>query len=541
MVQSYKKRHELADEYDTIIIGSGIGALTAGVVLAKEGQSVLMLERHYTAGGFTHVFKRKGYEWNVGVHYIGSVHKDETIVKRLFDYISDGNIQWADMGSVYDRIVIGDKTYDFVKGVGNWTDKMIGYFPEEEQAIRKYVSLVFEAHRASRNFFLEKAFSPFWSKLTGWYLRRNFLKYAHQTTYKVLSSLTNNQGLIKVLCGQYGDYGLPPKQSSFAMHAVLVRHYFWGGSFPVGGGGEFVKHAAPIICRQGGAVLVSAEVQEIVVEQDRAVGVKMKDGKVFRAKNIVSNAGIVNTYTKLLPQAIVRKYQLLDYLKKISPSVAHLCLYTGWDGTPEELQLPKANYWIYPEGKTHDQCIENYLKDTNNDFPLVYISFPSAKDPSWPERYPGKSTIDIITLSPYDLFQEWEGSRWKKRGEDYEALKESFAQRLLEVLYQKEPQLRDKLTYYELSSPLTTKHFTNYTKGQIYGLDHTPQRFEQRFLRTTTPIKGLYLTGQDVATCGVGSAALAGTLTAASVLGKPFVKKLLKLLVKRLLNRKKEN
>ncbi|MFK7798906.1 MAG: phytoene desaturase family protein [Aureispira sp.] len=539
MVQSYKKRHELADQYDTIIIGSGIGALTAGVVLAKEGQKVLMLERHYTAGGFTHVFKRKGYEWNVGVHYIGSVHKEGTIVRRLFDYISDGNIKWSGMGDVYDRIVLGDKTYDFVKGVGNWTDKMIGYFPDEEQAIRKYVHLIFEARKASSTFFLEKALSPFWSKLTGWYLRRNFLKHSRKTTHEVLSSLTNNQELIKVLGGQYGDYGLPPKQSSFAMHAILVRHYFSGGSFPIGGASEFVNHAAPIICQHGGAVLVSAEVQEIVIEKNKAVGVKMKDGKVFKAKNIVSNAGIINTYTKLLPQATVQKYQLLDYLKKVQPSVAHLCLYTGLDGTPEELQLPKANYWIYPEGKTHDQSLEDYLKDTNNDFPLVYISFPSAKDPSWPERYPGKSTIDIITLAPYQLFQEWEGSRWKKRGDDYEVLKESFAQRLLEELYKKEPQLKGKVAYYELSSPLTTKHFANYNKGQTFGLDHTPQRFEQQFLRVSTPIKGLYLTGQDVTTCGVGSAALAGTLTASAILGRSLVMKILKLLAKRLLKRKK--
>jgi all-trans-retinol 13,14-reductase len=110
---------------------------------------------------------------------------------------------------------------------------------------------------------------------------------------------------------------------------------------------------------------------------------------------------------------------------------------------------------------------------------------------------------------------------------------------LLEALYKKEPQLKGKVDYYELSSPLTTKHFTNYVKGQTFGLDHTPQRFEQRFLRTNTPIKGLYLTGQDVTTCGVGSAALAGTLTASSILGRSFVKKIVRLLVKRLLKRKK--
>ena len=70
MIQSYKKKPVLAEQYDTIIIGSGMGSLTSAAILAKEGQKVLVLERHYIAGGFTHVFKRKGFEWDVGIHYI---------------------------------------------------------------------------------------------------------------------------------------------------------------------------------------------------------------------------------------------------------------------------------------------------------------------------------------------------------------------------------------------------------------------------------------------------------------------------------------
>ena len=131
MIQSYKKNPTLAESYDSIIIGSGMGSLTTAAILAKEGQKVLVLERHYTAGGFTHIFKRKGFEWDVGIHYIGEVQRDTSVIKKLFDYISDAQIKWADMGDVYDKIVIGDKEYDFVKGVQNFKDKMVGYFPDE--------------------------------------------------------------------------------------------------------------------------------------------------------------------------------------------------------------------------------------------------------------------------------------------------------------------------------------------------------------------------------------------------------------------------
>jgi all-trans-retinol 13,14-reductase len=527
MVQSYKKNYQIADHYDTIIIGSGIGSLTTAVLLAKRGQKVLILERHYTAGGFTHIFKRKGYEWDVGIHYIGGMGKDSSVLKKIFDYITDSNLKWADMGPVYDRIVLGDKTYDFVKGVANWTQKMLEYFPQEETAIRGYLDLVFDVSKTSRNFFIEKTFSPWMSKLFGWYFRNPYLKYAGQTTESVLRKLTDNDTLIKVLCGQYGDYGLPPKQSSFAMHASLVRHYFSGGFFPIGGSSQIVETIAPVLHRLGSAILISAEVDQIRIEDNQAVGVQMKDGKEFRATNIVSNAGIFTTYNSLIPAASFQQHQLGKQLKQVKHSVAHACLYIGLEGTPEQLKLPKANYWIYPEDLSHDACVERYLKDQNEPFPVVYISFPAAKDPDWSNRYPGKSTVDIITLVPYETFAAWDGKRWKKRGADYEAIKEKIAQRLLAVLYQKEPQLKGKVEYYELSSALTTKHFVNYERGELYGIDHDTTRFKHSFLRPRTAVKNLYLTGQDIATAGVGGAAFSGVLTASTVAGKNLMKDIL--------------
>ncbi|MCH2045424.1 MAG: NAD(P)/FAD-dependent oxidoreductase [Saprospiraceae bacterium] len=523
MIQSYKKQYTTQETYDTIIIGSGMGGLSTGVLLAKAGYRILMLERHYKAGGFTHTFKRRGYEFDVGIHYIGSVGRSKDMLKKVMDYISDGKLQWADMGHVYDKIMIGEQTFDFVKGVDNWINQMVQYFPKEEQAIRKYVDLIFKAVDSSKSYYLEKALPSIPSKIIGPFLRRPYLKYARKTTQEVLSTVTNNPLLIKVLTGQYGDYGLAPQRSSFAMHAALVRHFFEGGYYPVGGASQILKHTAPIICKQGD-ILVNAEVKQVLIEKNKAIGVQMKDGKVFKAKHIVSNAGIMTTYNKLLPKEIFQKHQLNRIIKKVNPSLAHLCLYVGLKGDVEENKLQKANYWIYPDKGSHDDCVNAYLADVNEEFPVVYISFPSSKDPDWKNRYPNKSAIDIITLVPYEIFAPWEDKSWKKRGQDYEELKEYFAQRLLEVLYQKEPQLRGKVDFYELSSPITTRHFINYEKGEIYGLDHDPNRFQQKFLKPRTPIKNLYLTGQDISTAGIGGAAISGLLTASVVSGQNMLK-----------------
>ena len=526
MIQSYKQNPQLRDTYDTIIIGSGMGGLSTAAILSKEGQSVLVLERHYVAGGFTHVFKRKGYEWDVGIHYVGDVQREKSMLKGLFDYITGGELKWADMGEIYDRIIIGDKHYDFVKGVENFKNRMIAYFPGEEQAINQYIDLVFKAVKTSKNFYFSKAMPPLWDKLAGWFMRRPFYKYSDKTTYEVLRSLTANETLIKVLTGQYGDYGLPPKQSSFAMHASVARHYFNGGSFPVGGSSRIVKTIDPVIEASGGTIVVSAEVEKVIIENNSAVGVQMKDGNILRAENIVSNAGIMTTFHKLLPSEVVEEHRLNEQLQKVKPSVAHACLNIGLEGSPEKLQLPKTNYWIYPVEGDHDTCVERYLQDLSQPFPVVYISFPSAKDPDWGNRYPGKSAIDIITLLPYEAFTKWSGTSWKKRGKAYESFKEEITNRLLEELYKQLPQVRGKVRYHELSTPLTTQHFVNYEKGEIYGLEHNPSRFRQPFLTPRTPVKNFYLTGQDIVTAGVGGALFSGALTAMAINGKNVFKKL---------------
>jgi all-trans-retinol 13,14-reductase len=528
MIQSYKQSPDVAEHYDTIIIGSGMGSLTTGAILAKEGQKVLILERHYTAGGFTHIFKRKGYEWDVGIHYIGEVQKDSSVVKKLFDYISDAKIKWADMGEVYDKIIIGDKQYDFVKGVGNYKDKLYEYFPDEKEAIDGYVSLVFEATKASQKFYMDKALSPLMSKLVGGWMRKPYLKFSDQTTDEVLRSLTDNEELIKVLAGQYGDYGVTPRKSSFAMHASVARHYFGGGSFPVGGSSEIVKNIDPVIEAAGGTILVRAEVKEVQIENNKATGVVMADGRIFTADNIVSGAGVMTTCQKLLPAQTVTRHRLGEQLKKVDRSVSHACLYIGLKGSPTKLNLPKTNYWVYPEDLDHDASVERYLDDINEPFPVVYISYPSAKDPDFSNRYPDRSTIDIITLVPFETFAEWDGSRWMKRGDEYKKLKEKIAQRLLAELYKQQPQLEGSVDYYELSTPLTTQHFVNYEKGEIYGLDHTPDRFRQKFLKPRTPIKNFYLTGQDIVTCGVAAALFSGVLTSTAMTGKNVLKKVMK-------------
>lgn len=511
------KRQPVSEDYDAIVIGSGIGGLACAALLAKHsGKKVLVLERHYTAGGYTHTFRRPGYDWDVGVHYIGDLAPGSS-TRRIFDEISDGQIQWADMGEVYDRIVIDGDIYDLPTGRRALRESLVTWFPDEETAIDGYFVAIKSAISANLPYQATKILPGALAALSKPLLRRNFFRWSDRTTRDVLEELTDNQRLIAVLTAQCGDYGLPPAESSFAMHALVASHYFRGGYYPVGGSSVIAESIIPVIEAAGGLVLINAEVAQIVIQDDRAVGVRMAaDDVVIRAPIVISDAGVVNTFDHLLPPDIAQATGLLDALTHVTPSMAHLCLYLGFEESAEALDLPKHNIWIYPS-ENHDESFARSRADPAADLPLIYVSFPAAKDPEFADRHPNRATIDVITAAPFEWFQQWEGSRWKHRADDYDAFKQQIADRMLDALYRQVPQLRGKVAIAEISTPLTTQHFVGYTKGELYGLDHTPARFRQDFLKPQTPVRGLYLTGQDIVSCGVAGAMFGGVLTAATV------------------------
>ena len=502
--------HPSDKTWDIVVIGSGLGGMTTACLLAKAGKSVLLLERHTVPGGFTHTFKRKGYEWDVGVHYVGQVAQEKSITRRVFDYITDKKLEWAEMDDVYDEVVIGDDHYQYVKGLEAQTNSLIKSFPDEADAIRAYMSLVQSTARKGAWFFGEKTMPHWLSRFVGWMLRRSFEKSAALITRDVINKITTNEKLKAVLTAQCGNYGLEPAKSSFAIHSVVVDHYIGGASYPVGGASEIPKTIMAEFTKNGGELLTNVEVSNIVVENARAVGVKLEDGKVVRAKNIVSNAGYANTFGRLLQKS---------QGAPIAPSTAHLCLYVGLDQGDEALKLPKNNIWVYPN-YDFDKNISGFREDTDREFPVVYISFPSAKDP---RRNPNKATIQVIAPLAFDAVKEWSSTDHGKRGDQYLALKEKFANRLTEALLKAVPQIRGHIAYSELSTPLSTRDYSGYQSGEIYGLEHTPERFAFRQLRPQTKLPGLFLTGQDIVTVGVAGALYSGVLTATTILKKSVI------------------
>ena len=512
-------RSDLAnDAFDAIIIGSGMGGLTTAALLALNGKRVLVLEKHFKIGGWTHTFRRDNYEWDVGLHYIGEVHNNWSAARKLFDLISDSQLQWSRMDDNYDRIIFPDQSYNFVAPREQFVEDMISYFPNDEKAIQPYLNYLDEAVRSARPYFANKALPGILANITYPFMTGKFFKFADRTTYDVISSLSDNPELIGVLTGQWGDHGLPPKMSSFAMHASVARHYLDGGNYPVGSSRRIAETVSDVIEKNGGPLAVNADVQKIVVHQGKAVGVELENGDVLKAPVIISNTGVINTFNRLLQNGSFEKSPLAD-LDSIEQTESYVCLHIGLNKSAQELNLTNTNLWIYP-GYDHDRNVREFINDAEKDFPVVYVSFPSAKDDAWDEDHAGYATIEAITLARWDWYTKWQDLPWKKRGEEYENEKEILSQRILDVVYTHVPQAKDALAYVELSTPLTVNSLANYQRGEMYGISHTSERFHQKWLRPRTKIKNLYLTGQDVTTVGVTSALFSGLLTASAVLRK---------------------
>lgn len=521
------KQHSWNGFYDAVVIGSGIGGLTTAALLAKHaGKRVLVLERHYVAGGFTHSFQRPGYDWDVGVHYIGQAQDPAMQVRRVFDHLTEQRLHWNAMPEIYDRIRIAGSLYEFPAGVEKFRSRMKEYFPAESAAIDRYLAAVFAVARVSGRYFAEKAVPAPIARLIGGFLRSGFLRYASRTTADVLRELTANRELIGVLTGQWMDYGLPPSQSSFAIHAMIVHHYLEGASFPVGGASEIAASIAPVIERAGGQILVNAEVAKILLDRNQtAMGVRMADGREIHARHIISDAGAYNTFARLLPES--SSATLLEEIKTIPPSTSHLCLYAGLKRNPGEPEFDAANLWVYSD-YDHEASLARFTAEPKANFPALFFSFPSAKDPEFPIRHPNHSTLEVIVPMPYQCFSRWSETVWKKRGADYNDLKQDFQKRMIQALHEYVPATKDRLDWTELSTPLSTQHFANYAKGEIYGLSAVPARFQLRSLGARTPVRNLFLTGQDACILGVSGALFGGVISASAILGKNLMSRVLK-------------
>jgi all-trans-retinol 13,14-reductase len=255
-----------------------------------------------------------------------------------------------------------------------------------------------------------------------------------------------------------------------------------------------------------------------------------------------------NTFQRLIkePAALKLLQEQISGLqsKGVEPSTPMVSLFVGLRGTPEELELPKRNFWCFPSWDHDQNCKVSRLSlslpppclpstNAKKDYemgdvdspPAFFVSFPAAKERTWVDRWGDKSVALVLAPAPYELFEKFEGGRVKHRGDEYLALKKRFENNLIAMLYTQLPQLKGKVAYVDVGSPLSNNYYLGTQRGEPYGLAATTERWADNghWLRAQTPITGLYCCGADTLSPGVCGALTSGFFTAQAVCGLGFL------------------
>ncbi|MGA2398569.1 MAG: NAD(P)/FAD-dependent oxidoreductase [Steroidobacteraceae bacterium] len=499
--------------FDAIVVGSGIGGLACACALTHSGLKVLVLEKHFIAGGLTQTFTRKGFTWAVGLHYLGDMGAGRP-GRNIVDWLSGGAIQFAPSGPVYDTVHLpGGFAFEFARPEAALVAELKERFPASRVEIDAFFVAIEQAERAGRGIFEQRAMPTLIGKTLRLLHRADIDKWWGRTTDTVMREMIGDPKLRAVLAAQRGDYGPDPRESSFGLHATVMRHYMNGAYFPVGGAGAFAANLLPVIEHGGGEVRTGAPVTELMMENDVVAGVRLQDGTEERCANVFSDVGARNTITKLLP-ASLRESEWAKEITALRPSACHIGMYLGFDGDIRSRGATGSNHWFYESLDITD----GLWRDPQHQLsaPALYVTFPSLKQGNV-DTSDDKPTAELVVFTDWEFFRRWEGSQFGRRPADYLALKETISGLLMAQFARHFPALAPLVVHAELSTPLSSVAFTAAEHGGVYGLEASPRRFMSGALRAKTPVTGLYLTGQDVASSGIMGAMMGGVLAAAAL------------------------
>jgi all-trans-retinol 13,14-reductase len=497
-------------KFDTIVVGSGIGGLAAAAALAKCGNRVLVVEQHFQLGGLTQTFSRREYTFAAGFHYTGSVGESpdpENLFGRLLRWLTEGRVSFASIGSPYDIVRLPEFEFRIEAPRAAYIARLKATFPDEATAIDRYFAACDDARKANMALFAARAAPAPIAAFVRWFNAKRIRRALTTTTADAVGDIRDAR-LSALLGARWGDYGVPPSQSPFAVHALVLGNYFNGAYYPVGGPARFAETLGETVRAAGGELRTQAAVSEIRVAGGRVSGVRLADGATIDAPVVISAMGAHNTIAAL-PAGVASKWR--EDVEALRSSVSYVTLYLGFHGDIRVHGATAANVWVYESSDIGTV----WQHPADEESPALFVSFSSLKDPTHQDHE--RHTAEVVALCRWEPFSAWSDSTPGHRPKAYQAAKARIGETLLAQFARHFPQLAPLIDFHEISTPLSQAAFVMADHGAMYGLEMSAERMSHRGLRVRTPVPGLRLAGQDAASPGIQGALMGGLMAAASI------------------------
>lgn len=529
--------------WDAIVVGAGLGGLSAAAYLAAAGQKVLLLERYTTLGGSSHVFRRRGaWEFDCGVHYVAECGPGG-LVDQIFRGLGvDDRVRWLPMDpDGFDRIVAPGFELATPVGWDAYLDNLLEAFPDEQRAIRRFHSIMRRIGESGGRRDLGSAGGlARWAGRAGW--AAPFMLLPHAATLVACGLSPRATLALSVQCGALAS--TPDVLPTAAMAAFLQDYVGTGSFYPKGGGQVLAAAFAEVVTSHGGSIRTHCEVTQILVEDGRVTGVQLADGEHLAASAVVSDADVIKTYTELVgvQHLPVRLRRRIARWKMSQP------LINGFFGVDLDLtDRPNSNYFAIPSwddatslralarmgsevGRGHGHADgAEWARDMADRQPM-FVQSSSRRDPSYAQAAPpGHSTIEVQTITPslpalwgHDGFDVASGEY--RESAAYTEIKKIVLDGMLERMEQAFPGAASHVVLSELGTPATQTRFVNNTGGAPFGLQTRATQIGPLRPTSRAPIDGLYLAGTSTAWGpGTVGAMYSGVLAAAAVTGRDLV------------------